>query len=57
MRMRRQPVMAMLFDVMVLWSGRGQGVDVNCCIRQVPEMMEKFIPDFYCNRMSLLDGK
>lgn len=57
MRMQRQAFVAVLLDIMILWSGRSEGVDVNCCIRKVLEMMEKFMLDFFCNRVSLLDAE
>lgn len=49
--------MAMLFDMMVRWSGLSYGIHMDGCIREVLEMMEKFMLDFFCNRMPLLNGK
>ncbi len=55
--MHRKAVMVMLHDMMVLGPRCRHGIDVNGCIRKIPEMMKKFMPVFFCNRVTFFNGQ
>ena len=57
MRMDRQRIMNMLLDTMMSFTGRTERVNVDGGVGQIPQMMEKLMPNLRGNVMSLFHAQ
>ena len=55
--MRRQPVMVVLRNIVIVRPRGSRRVDMDGGIRKIPKMVKEFVPELFRNRMALFHGK